>query len=125
MSALAAKSLTQLRSIAQGYQIADIFQKTNVQLIQEIELKQKQMLPKPEVVIPKPEYDARLMTKPPAKSSDQDAISDLLKTHVASGLHLSFDEERWYMKHGKKTDEGTLRMPLRTVLNCADRILRE
>lgn len=118
------KSLTQLRSIAQGYSIPDIFQKTNVQLIQAIELKQQEMVPEPPVEIPKPEYDARLMTKPPAKRSTQQDIENLLKGHVARGMHLSFDEERWYMRHAKKTDEGTIRMPLRTVLRCADKVMQ-
>jgi len=118
------KSLTDLRAIAQSYSIPDIFSKTDIQLIQAIELKQQEMLPKHVVEIPKPEYDARLMNKPPSKISHVDEIKELLKPYVERGLHVKFDHERWYMSHGKKTDEGTLRMPLRSVLNCADQIMK-
>lgn len=121
---LRAKSLHSLRSIAQGYGIADLFSKDRDHLIQEIELKQKDMAPKPVIEIPKPEYDARLMNKPPAKKSNRELIEEILADHVMRGLHLSFDEEHWYMVNGKKTDEGTLRMPLRTVLNCANQIMK-
>jgi hypothetical protein len=118
------KSLTDLRSIAQSYSIPDIFQKTDVQLIQAIELKQQEMLPKHVIEIPKPDYDARLMDKPPARISNRAMVEEALKGHVERGLHVSFDPERWYFKYGKKTDEGTLRMPLRTIVGCADKVLK-
>lgn len=117
------KTIHQLRAIAQGYGIPDIFSKTDIQLIQAIELKQGEMVPDKLPPIPPPEYDARLMLKPPAKKSSQRDIQELLAPHVARGLHLSFDEERWYMKYDKRTDEGTLRMPLRVVLGCANKVI--
>ena len=120
---LRGKSVHQLRSIAQGYGVADIFSKDDKQLIQAIELKQQDMIPDPVINVPQPEYDARLMTKPPAKRSDQEAIKDLLAPYVARGLKLTIDHERWYMSNDKRTDEGTLRMPLRVVLRCAERIM--
>lgn len=97
-----------------------------MQLLQAIELKQDAMSkpPKPELP-PKPEYDARLMTKPPAKLSHEQAIRSLLEDHVEKGLRLSFpDPERWEMAYGKKTDCGNMRMPLRVVLKCAEAIMR-
>lgn len=118
------KSLTDLRAIAQSYSIPDMFQKTDIQLIQAIEDKQTEMLPKAVIEIPKPEYDARLMDKPPARLSDRGLVEELLAPHVSKGLHLSFDEERWYIKFGKKTDEGSLRMPARSILNCANNVLK-
>jgi len=51
------KSLTELRQIAQGYGVSDLFQKTDIQLKQAISLKQKEMQPKPEIVIPKPKEE--------------------------------------------------------------------
>lgn len=118
------KSVHQLRAIAQGYSIPDIFQMDDKQLIQAIELKQQDMIPEPALVIPAPAYDARLMTKPPSRLSDEAQIREILAPHVAAGLRVTFDPERWYLQWDKRTDEGTLRMPLRTVLHCANQIMR-
>lgn len=123
MSALKGKSLTALRGIAQSYSIPDIFQKDELQLRQAIELKQQDMTPQPKIEIPKPEYDARLMNRPPAKRSDEKVAMDLLQPYIARGLHVRFDEECWYMSLGKKNDSGTIRMPLRVLLDRADRMM--
>lgn len=120
---LANKSLTEIRGIAQSLSIADVFQKDKTQLLQAIELKQQAAIPAPPAPMPKPQYDARLMTKQPSRRSNQADIELLLAEHVKRGLRLTFDEERWYMSYGKKTDEGTLRMPLRVVRMCADKII--
>lgn len=126
MSELRKKSIHDLRQIAQSFSIADIFSKDQLQLCQAIELKQQDMSKRREPPeIPKPEYDARLMTKPPAKMSHEESIKELLKEHVVRGLRLTFpDPERWEMSYGKKTDCGNMRMPLRVVLGCADRLLK-
>jgi hypothetical protein len=118
------KSLVELRGIAQSFNIPDIFQKDTIQLIQAIEMKQQGITPAPKVEIPRPEYDARLMTKPPSKRSDKEAMEELLAPHIARGLHFKVDEnaEWWSMSHGKRTDEGTMRMPLKTVLRCAEKL---
>lgn len=121
---LSTKSFTQLRIIAQGLGIADVFQMDRAHLQQAIEAKQQAMIPAPKIEIPKPEYDARLMTKPPAKKSDQQMVEELLQPYVQRGLRLSFDDERWYMQWDKRNDQGTLRMPPRVVLRCADRLMK-
>lgn len=118
------KSITELRGIAQSFGVADIFQKDKTQLVQAIEMKQAGIAPAPKIEIDKPVYDARLMTKAPSRRSSREEVEELLQPYVARGLNLSFDEERWYMSCGKKTDEGTLRMPLRVVMNCADKVMR-
>lgn len=119
------KSLVQLRGIAQSYDIPDIFAKDAKQLEQAISLKQQAAIPAPKVEVPKPEYDARLMTKPPSRKSSRNEIEKLLQPYVDRGLRLSFDEneERWLISFGKKTDEGTVRMPLRVVLKCVDKVM--
>jgi hypothetical protein len=116
------KSLTQLRGIGQSYGLSNIFQKDANQLRQEIEDKQQAVLPKQEP-IPKPEYDARLMTKIPSKRSPRQEAEELLAPYVKRGLHVSYDDECWYMKFGVKDDSGTLRMPLRVLLSRADMIM--
>lgn len=118
------KSLTELRGIAQSFGVADIFTKDQLQLIQAIELRQQDMQPTTAPIIPKPEYDARLMTRPPAKRSEVEVAEELLAPYVERGLHLRFDEERWYMSYSGRTDEGTLRMPLRVLMKCADNLMR-
>lgn len=115
--------MTELRGIAQSFNVADIFSLDKPHLIQAIEAKQIGMQPEPQIVIEKPAYDARLMTRPPARLSDADAITALLNEHVARGLKLSFSDEQWFMSCGKVTDQGTLRMPLRTVLMCANKVM--
>jgi len=118
------KSIHQLRAIAQGFGVKDLFKLDHAHLVQEIELKQQGMIPKETIEIPKPEYDARLMNKPPARLSDKEAIEGVLAPYVLKGLHLSFDHEHWTMRFGKKNDTGSLRMPLKTVLYCAGQIMR-
>lgn len=117
------KSLIELRGIAQSFDIPDLFEKDKLQLIQAIEIKQKKLIPEPKINIPRPEYDARLMTKPPSKRSSQQEIEQMLTPFVARGLVLSFTDEQWHMKRGKKADEGTLRMPLKIVLRCAEKVM--
>jgi hypothetical protein len=118
------KSLHQLRQIAQGYGIPDIFAKTDVQLRQLIGLKQQEMQPKPTPEPVKIPYDARLMTRPPSKICTPETLRELLDTHIKQGLHITFTDEEWSMVWGKRTDSGTMRQPLRNVLECANRLIR-
>lgn len=119
MSMLENKSITDLRSIAQSFGIPNIFQKDITQLKQLISQKQLDMLPKPRFDVPMPAYDARLMTAPPNKTGDKQEIESILTPYIARGLLVTFDDERIYFRCGKKTDEMTLRAPLRHVLRVA------
>lgn len=124
-SGLTNKSIHDLRAIAQTFGVKDIFAKDQKRLIQDIEIKTQDMIPKPMVEIPKPEYDARLMTRPPAKMSTEESIMDLLEIHIRQGLKVTFpDPERWEMRFDGRTDTGNMRMPLRVVLGCAERLMR-
>ena len=122
---LANKSIVELRGIAQALSVPDVFQKDKPQLLQAIELKQQKYTVTPKIEIPKPQYDARLMTKPPSKRALPQDVTELLAPYIARGLQFTIDEnaERWQMSFGKKTDEGTMRMPLRIVLRCAQKIM--
>lgn len=124
MTELRNEPLVKLRGMAQAFGITDIFEKDAVHLAQEIELKQQKMV-EPEIPLPpKPEYDARLMTKPPSRRSSAVEITELLAEHIKRGLKLSFTEEQWYMACGIKNDQGTIRMPLRHVMECANKVMR-
>lgn len=120
---LEAETLTRLRALAQSLGHKNPFGEDRVKLIQYIQLQQEQTTPKREPV-PPVEYDARLMTKPPAKKSTVNELEILLEPYKKRGLHVRYDEERWYFRYDRRTDEGPLRMPLRSVLRCADAIIR-
>jgi len=100
------KSIHDLRVMAQAFGIKDIFEQDAAHLIQAIELKQQTIFTPPAPLPPKPEYDARLMTKPPNKRSNVVEITEMLAEHIKLGLALSFDEESWHMACGKKTTQG-------------------
>lgn len=122
--ALRKKSIHDLRVMAQAFGVNDVFSKDQVHLIQEIELKHKPV----QVAVqlpPLPAYDARLMNKPPSKRSNAEELVPLLEPYIVLGLKLSFDDngERWFMSCGKRNDEGTMRMPLKAVVECARRVM--
>lgn len=120
------KNIHELRAIAEGYGISDIFSKDISALRQAIQIKQQDFQPKPTYKPPpRPEYDSRLMTRRPTKEIDKDHVEKLLSDHIANGLVLTFpDPDRWHMRYGKKEDTGTCRMPPRVLMNCADRIMK-
>ena len=125
MTDLHSKSVHELRAIAQTFDIDEIFSKDADQLAQAIEIARNELIPKPKVEIPKPEYDARLMTKPPSKRSDQENVLKLLAGHIDLGLRIEFpDEESWSMYRGKKTACGSMRTSLRVLIACADKMMR-
>lgn len=121
---LSKKSIHDLRVIAQSFGVPDIFEKDALHLVQEIELKQQNLVPPAIELPPKPEYDARLMTKPPSRRTNMGEITELLEPYIKMGLRLRFDEESWYMDYQQRNDSGTIRMPLRTVLAQAERLMR-
>lgn len=119
------KTIHELRSIAEGYGIPDVFSKEPNILRQEIELKQKALQPEAKVEVPRPEYDARLMTSRPARVSKVEEAQELLVPYVERGLEFDIlPEEQWQMRYKDRTDCGTLRMPLRTLLDCAERLMK-
>lgn len=118
------KSIHDLRVLAQAFGVTDIFEKDAIHLAQAIEAKQETIVQPKIPLPPKPEYDARLMLKRPSIKSSPLEITKLLEEHIKIGLKLRFDDERWYLAHGERTDEGTLRMPLRNVLICAENLMR-
>ncbi len=117
------KTLTELRAIAQSFDVPDIFQKDPLQLMQAIELKQKAMIPEAAIIVPKPENDGRLMDKPPARRSDTALLQEYAAPYVARGVKIEYTPERWYASLGKKNDEGTIRMPAKHFIKCLDRLL--
>lgn len=119
------KSLSQLRGIAQSFGIEDIFSKTDIQLRQDISLRQQTLIPPAPVVVEKPAYDSRLMTRPPSKICTQATLKELLKPYTDKGMHLTFPApEEWHIRYDKREDTGTMRQPLKNVLDCCERLMR-
>jgi len=121
--ALSSKTLTQLRGLAQSLGVADVFALDRNHLMQEIQRKQLEVSIPARVEVPLPAYDARLMTKPPAKRMDIDELGKLLAPYVELGLRVEFTPEMWKMTYNRKSDQGTLRMPPRVVLQCARKLM--
>lgn len=118
------KTLTELRTIAQGLGVGDIFSKSPNQLIQDIELKHKELIPQPKIPAPPlAPYDARLMTAQPGAMCDKESLMELLEPYIKRGLKVEIGDENWKFSFGKKNDMGTLRMPLRTALKKAAEVL--
>lgn len=115
--------LTQLRGIAQSFNVPDIFSKDALQLAQAIELKQQAMIPVPPIAVPLPEYDARLMDKPPAKKMNATECQWWATEYINRGMKVTVTDEMWRISFGKKTDQGTLRMPPRHFLACCAKVM--
>lgn len=118
------KTVSELRTIAQAFGVSEIYKLDAKGLIYEIERRQAASIEPVVELPPRREYDSRTMTKAPARKTDANEVLDYLGEHIRRGLRVRFDDERWYMSCGMRTDEGTLRMPVRHVINCADRVLR-
>lgn len=124
-TSLRKKSIHELRVMAQAFGVHDVFEKDHAHLVQEIELKHAPTIAPKINLPPMPTYDARLMTKPPSKRSSAEELVPMMEPYIALGLKLSFDDngERWFMVWSKRTDEGTMRMPLKSVVECARRMM--
>jgi hypothetical protein len=119
------KSLHELRAIAQGYGVEKLFQLSADKLIQEIELAQEEMLPTPQIDVPMPQYDARLMTRAPSRKTNRVDVEEALRPYIMLGLKVEWiNDEEFIFKCGVKEDTGTLRQPLRAVLRQASGVLK-
>lgn len=117
------KNITDLRQIAISFGVKDVFGLSREELEAGIIAAQEEMARPARVELVKPEYDARLMNKPPSKRVNPDELRVILGAYVLAGLELSFDAEMWYMELGERTDQGSLRMPMSAVLRCAQKLI--
>lgn len=117
------QSMTELRGLCQSMGAKWSFADDRNALQQKIVTRQTEILPAPIVpVIPIPE-DQRLRTKPPSKISDEETIRQMLQPYIDRGLYLSFSNGQFTMKHGERTDSGTMRQPPRVLIDCARRLM--
>jgi len=92
------------------------------QLAQSIMQKQGQVLEKHEPPIIIPTIDPKVLLKPKGKEVDEELLMEVMQIFIDRGLTFRIDGERWYMQRGLKTDEGPLRMPLRSIAQCAEKM---
>lgn len=119
------KSLTELRAIAQGCGAQFDFSTSKPHLLQAIRQRSIDIIPKPIEEKPVIENPDLLRNLPPAKNLKPDAVIDMLKPYITKGLRLSFPTQlTWKMEAGKKVDTGTLRMPLRILVRCAEQVMK-
>jgi len=116
------KSLTELRSIYQSFGGDLDMSLDKPRLIQEIERRKREIYVRPAPVV-KP-IDGRLAFKSPSRRTSKDEIIEVLQPYVDKGLKVEFpDDDHWSMSVADRTDDGTVRMPLRTVEYCARKLL--
>jgi len=112
------KTLTELRTIAQGLGVDDIFSKSPAHLMQDITQKHGELIPKEKIVIP-----IEYKTLPTGDIIDTTQLMELLEPYIKRGLRVVLSEETWKFSRGNKNDSGTLRMPIRIALKKAAEIL--
>lgn len=118
------KSITELRGLAQSIGCKYSWSDEKNILIQKIQLKQNEALPKPKIEIKYEQpNDQRLRTLPPSKVSDEQTIREMLEPLIAIGLKFDVIGNEWFMRHGIKEDSGNLRQPPRHILRAAERIM--
>jgi hypothetical protein len=125
MADLETKSLTELRGMysAMGGNVS--FSDSKTTLITKIGLRISDRMPKVEPIQTAVPSDQRLRTVAPARNMTQEQVAEALKPFTDAGLILSFPEhDSWQMTFGKKTDSGSLRVPLRVIVGCARSVMK-
>ena len=112
------KSLTELRTIANGLGIKDIFSKSPAVLIHDIEVKHSALIPKEKIIVP---IEYRLISS--TDMCDKDELLELLEPYIQRGLKVFIGDETWRFSFGNKNDSGTLRMPYKIALKKAAEVL--
>lgn len=83
-------------------------------------------LPQPQVMIPDMPEDMRLRIVPPARNLPRDQVIAALSEYTERGMRLSFPRpDQWRMEFMKKHDTGTMRMPLRVIVGCAQQVMEK
>ena len=112
------KTLTELRTIAQGLGVKDITSLTRAVLEQEIKSKSTALAGE-KLVIPE------IVIKQVANTSycDEAELLEVLQPYIQRGLKVSIIDNMWRFSSGAKCDTGTMTMPIRTALRKAQEIL--
>lgn len=120
-----AKTIVELRAMAHALGCKFTFADNEAMLRRKIDEAVQKKAPPAATYDPVTAPDWRLTTRPPARWCDQDMIKEALSGHIERGMRLSFPTpETWRMAFDKREDTGSIRMPLRVVVKCADQILK-
>lgn len=119
------KSIVELRGIAQAIGAKFSFSDDAKALQKAIDKKLEERIPKPPQLEELKPEDQRLRTRTPARGMTQKALDEALQDQKKRGLKLYFPtSDTWQMSFNKKVDSGTLRMPLRVIVSCAEEVLK-
>jgi len=125
MADLESKSITELRGMYASMGGDVNFSDSKTTLITKIGLRISDRMPKVDPIQTAVPEDQRLRTNPPAHNMDQESVTEALQPFIDAGLRLSFPEhDSWQMSFGKKTDSGSLRVPLRVIVGCARGVMK-
>lgn len=123
--ALESESLTKLRGIAQALGLRLDWGWSRGDLIKKIEAKTTQTVNPIPVSTPPQNEDPRLRIVPPARNLSQHDVWDALREFRDDrGLIVTFpSSETIYLRKGKVEDSCSLRVPLRTIIDVAKKVL--
>jgi hypothetical protein len=125
MSDLESKSITELRGMFSSMGGNVNFSDSKTTLITKIGLRISDRMPKVQPIQTAIPEDQRLRCIAPARNMNQQDVSEALKPFIEAGLQLSFPEhDSWQMLFRKKTDSGSLRVPLRVIVGCAREVMK-
>lgn len=114
------KSIVELRGIAQGLGIPDLFNKSRVELVQQIELKSSDISPIQSPLVP----EVRFVSIPSDTIANEELLKEALDPFIKLGVSLSVDNDVWFLKYGKKEDAGTMHQPIKNIIRCVERLLK-
>lgn len=116
------KSITELRNIAQGLGVADIFSKSRAHLLQDITIKSAAMASHDTSTQARTEYIV-VQDKHGVADDASDVLMQALKPLIDRGLRVRISDGMWHYSCAGRTDSGTLTMPIRVALKKAHEIL--
>lgn len=113
------KSIHELRGIAQAVGLDMDWEWDRLKLIKKIDGKVAPPPPPVPSMSDEPQ-DQRLRTVPPAYNLSQHAITEAMRPYMDKGIVLTYPTaETWQMNIGKRQDSGSIRVPLRVIIECA------
>lgn len=113
------RSLTELRAMASAMGVSVSFADDKGKLLKAIRAEVAAKAPKPLPFAPLVPSD------PLNQGSWQGSVKEALQHMIDRGLILSFPtSDQWHMQRDQKSDSGTMKMPLRGIVRCAEAVMK-
>lgn len=112
------RSLTELRAMASAMGIKVSFSQDKQSLAKAIRAEVESKAPKPLPFAP------LQPANPLNQGAWQGNITEALQPMIDRGLILTFPtSDQWHMQRDKRSDSGTIKMPLRSIVRCAESVM--